>query len=387
MSRHWRVTRFYCDRTFSSWVTCQDSETWTRLMPYRLAQARILGGMLVARESACIELQVKNHSANTTTGLHITLDRHLHLLEPAPKDLAKAAATDLGHPRKHRLSSLYSTSARTVSAHTWHGGDEDEDEGEVNDPSVLHVNESLTYAGLTLSKDIVLELPVTVFRPATLHPLPKKTKKKREVRDEVAARLERVAKGRVAEWLERLAPPEPERELVSNPRRVAIKYPPPQVEIKYDIESARGGRGRRVTAVASIWAEAIKAGGSSAPTQAAKATKATGDPAQPAPAPRITPIVAPGVRVATKDDDGRALVGRGTPAAPVAPIPTKAEKEDAPPAAARVPPIAPAAATRGTPSLQPPPHPSQQSQPAAAGWRAPLVRLRDLIRRYQGQAA
>ncbi|KAH9015200.1 hypothetical protein EDB85DRAFT_831024 [Lactarius pseudohatsudake] len=162
----------------------------------------------------------------------------------------------------------------------------------------------------------------------------------------------------------------------------------------------------------------------------------------------MTSIVAPGMRAATKDD-GRDLIGRGRPAALVAPVPTKAEKQDAPPAAARVPcalfglgvaaaatpsslalssiatpvlsstaslaqppsgrartrvpsptppPAIAAAAARGTTSPQPPPPPSQQ---AAAGWRAPLVsgaglkadlafgqaRLRDLIRRYQGQAA
>ncbi|KAH9027152.1 hypothetical protein EDB85DRAFT_1976347, partial [Lactarius pseudohatsudake] len=162
--------------------------------------------------------------------------------------------------------------------------------------------------------------------------------------------------------------------------------------------------------------------------------------------------IAPGMRAATKDDDGRVLIGRGRPAAPAAPVlPVKAEKEDAPPTtAARVPralfglgvaaaaatpsspalsssiatpvlsstasiaqppsgrartrvpsptppPAMAAAAARGTSSPQPPPPPSQQQ--AAAGWRAPLVsgaglkadlafgqaRLRDLIRRYQGQ--
>ena len=41
----------------------------------------------------------------------------------------------------------------------------------------------------------------------------KKAKKKREVRDEEAAKLKRAAKGRVAEWLEKLAPPEPEQKL------------------------------------------------------------------------------------------------------------------------------------------------------------------------------
>ncbi|KAH9027156.1 hypothetical protein EDB85DRAFT_1893088 [Lactarius pseudohatsudake] len=347
-----------------------------------------------------------------------------------------------------------------------------------------------------------------------------RTKKKREVRDEEAANLKRAAKGRVAEWLEKLAPPQPERGLVvsdaevkqdtsspslpqdpapatppapeptitadpaptpaqgtlavaeskpnprssgfisvatlrrapitlpatesappaqSNARRFANRYQaPPQVEMKYDVKSAWGGR---VTAVASIWVEATKAGGGSAPTQVAKAIKA--NPAQPkaaaykcdnnvvstpkpAPAPRMPSIVAPGVRAATKDDDGRDLIGRGRPAAPAAPVlPAKAEKEDAPPAAARVPralfglgvaaatpsspafsssnatpvlsstaslaqppgawacarvpsptpppAMAAAAATRGTPSPQPPPPSQQSQQPAAAGWRAPLT--------------
>ncbi|KAH9063558.1 hypothetical protein EDB87DRAFT_1575346 [Lactarius vividus] len=375
----------------------------------------------------------------------------------------------------------------------------------------------------------------------------KKTKKKREVRDEEAARLKRAAKGRVAEWLEKLAPPEPEREPVvsgaevkqdtsspplpqapapatatvrapvptvdpapahtegpltvveskPNPRssgfisvatlrrapitlpapesaptaqsnvpRVANRYqPPPQVEMKYDVKSARGGRGGRVTAVASIWAEATKAGGASAPTQVAKATnpapkavahksdKSVVSTPKPAPAPQ-TKSVKPMASIvrAAKVDDGRILIGRGRPAAPAAPVTAKAEKEDAPPATARVPralfglgvaaaatpsspalsssiatpvlsstaslaqppgartrarvpsptpPPAIAAAVRGTPSPQPQPPPSQQPQAATAGWRAPLVsgaglkadlafgqaRLRDLIRRYQGQAA
>ncbi|KAH9063563.1 hypothetical protein EDB87DRAFT_1681204 [Lactarius vividus] len=106
-------------------------------------------------------------------------------------------------------------------------------------------------------------------------------------------------------------------------------------------------------------------------------------------------IITPGVRPA-KDDDRYVLVSHGRSAAPVAPVPAKAEKEDAllqdplltralfvhrharpfvyPPLAqthsararARVPPLTPppaiaAAASRGTSSPQPPPPPSQQS--------------------------
>ncbi len=42
-------------------------------------QARVLGGMLVAGESACVELQVKNHSARRVGSLvfqsHVSLTR------------------------------------------------------------------------------------------------------------------------------------------------------------------------------------------------------------------------------------------------------------------------------------------------------------------------
>lgn len=44
------------------------------------------------------------------------------------------------------------------------------------------------------------------------------------------------------------------------PVPVRRRYPPPsQVEVKYNVKSARGGRGGRVTAVAAIWAEAARA--------------------------------------------------------------------------------------------------------------------------------
>ena len=152
----------------------------------------------------------------------------------------------------------------------------------------------------------------------------KKARKKREGgRDEEATRMKRAAKGRIAEWLEKLASPEqeqeheqeqdpePEQDTTSSPtaeaeelplpeskpnprssgfisvttlhrvpislpppgdgnaprnvfatRRVANRFPPPpsQVEIKYNVKSACGGLSRRVTDVASIWAEASNEG-------------------------------------------------------------------------------------------------------------------------------
>jgi hypothetical protein len=42
------------------------------------AQARVLGGMLIAGESACVELQVKNHSAKKVRAPPSTLCLALH---------------------------------------------------------------------------------------------------------------------------------------------------------------------------------------------------------------------------------------------------------------------------------------------------------------------
>ncbi|KAI9434375.1 hypothetical protein H4582DRAFT_2131121 [Lactarius indigo] len=365
----------------------------------------------------------------------------------------------------------------------------------------------------------------------------KKTKTKREVRDE-------AAKGRVAEWLEKVAPPEPEKGLVvadaevgkeedtrsptlpepapeptltadpapaptqeplvvieskPNPRssgfisvatlrrapitlpapesaptaqssvlpaaaarRGANKFPPlsPQMRMKYNVKSAHGGRGGRVTAVASIWAEATKARGASVPTAVAKATKATGNPTQPKAAAHKSdknvlstpkPVSAPQTTMTSSSHRERVPPGtttrvslsaaadpqhpqhhhqrksrkrthrqqlhacprqqrcrpRPTLSSSVAtPVLSSTASLAQPPGAwthARVPSSTPPPAIAASPSPQPPP-PSQQpqqSQPATAGWRTPLgsgagfkanlafgqVRLRDLIRRYQGQPA
>ncbi|KAI0290261.1 hypothetical protein B0F90DRAFT_1787636, partial [Multifurca ochricompacta] len=110
------------------------------------AQARVLGGILVAGESACIELQVKNHSSKKTTGLHLTLSRHLHLPSPAnntskrlPPPLQISDALEsvsfrgpeyIAHPGTEGIAQLafdVPYTARTVSAHPRDGGDTVED--------------------------------------------------------------------------------------------------------------------------------------------------------------------------------------------------------------------------------------------------------------------
>jgi len=277
-------------------------------------------------------------------------------------------------------------------------------------------------------------------------------------------------------------------------RRLAQKYAPPsQVEVKYDVKSARGGRGGRVTSVAAIWAKAAKSVDSSAGASAgASAGSGSG-----AATPTLTPSPTPMSRQAKPS---RPAAGKGSPKAaqtkaaatavasnkvsmkpmtsivgrvPLSPIPVLArtprpivrqppssaparekEKEVSRPprtlfglgAAAAATPSSPALsssiatpvlsstaslarppATTTTTNTQPamgnntpspssspfllaqtqtqphhPPHPSQPAPAPAAGQRPPIVnggglkaaelafgqaRLRDLIKRYQGQMA
>ncbi len=257
-------------------------------------------------------------------------------------------------------------------------------------------------------------------------------------------------------------------------RRLAQIYSPPsQVEMKYGVKSARGGRGGRVTAVAAIWAEASKAADFSAsasagsgspvatptlaPTQvprqanasrppAAKSSKAvqprgtptaaTGSPNKVPIKPmtsivdpmRASPIPALVKHVPAKEKEKekevsrppRTLFGFGlgvaaaaTPSSPALSSSIATPVLSSTASLARPPVTAPTTTTQptmnnGTPSPPSPPaqsHPHPRSQPVptpAAGQRPPMVngggfkaaelafgqaRLRDLIKRYQGQMA
>jgi hypothetical protein len=246
-------------------------------------------------------------------------------------------------------------------------------------------------------------------------------------------------------------------------RRFAHRFPPnPRGEMKYDVKSARGGRGGQVTAVASIWAEAAKAASAGAPTRAGQylakgnaarirttaASKLTFNPtpikpmtsfidpvrAAPAPAktprPRQTPPaaakddnkLAPGaVAAAGKERDSprptRALFGLGSAAAATPSSPALSSSIATPvlssTASLARPPLNPASAPRANhstnlspsasprPPFQPQPQPQLLPSPAAGQQRSPIVngggfkaelafgqaRLRELIKRYQGQQA
>ena len=196
--------------------------------------------------------------------------------------------------------------------------------------------------------------------------------------------------------------------------------------MKYNVKSARGGRGGRVTAVASIWAKTSKGGGSA--TSAANVP-----PSKPKPEPKVSQpdlfISCGRVPTPAKSEDAparapaqRALFGLGVAAAATPSSPALSSSTATPvlssTASLAQPPGAPRARARAraiTPTLEPEsesapvpaadsrcsPSPQQQQQPQQHGWKAPLVsgaglkadmafrqaRLRDLIRLYQGQAA
>ncbi|QRW04019.1 arrestin [Ceratobasidium sp. AG-Ba] len=48
-------------------------------------QAKVLGGAVMAGQTCCIELHVKNHSSRKTTGVNVSLRRVLHLDNPPPQ--------------------------------------------------------------------------------------------------------------------------------------------------------------------------------------------------------------------------------------------------------------------------------------------------------------
>ncbi|KAI9452519.1 hypothetical protein F5148DRAFT_1289563 [Russula earlei] len=160
-------------------------------------RGRVLGGILAAGRSACIELQVKNHSAKRTSGLHVTLSRLLHLPAPAnnvgrklspPLQISDTLASVtfrgpeyVAYPGTEGIAHLVFDvphHARTVSAYPRHGGDVDgEDDDELDrlrgETAPLFEVRGILAVRIAMpigSKDIVLELPVPVFHPATLPP-------------------------------------------------------------------------------------------------------------------------------------------------------------------------------------------------------------------------
>ncbi|KAI0064947.1 hypothetical protein BV25DRAFT_214971 [Artomyces pyxidatus] len=147
-------------------------------------QGKVVGGLLVAGESACVELQVKNHSSKKSTGLSITLTRHLHLPSASASQKPPLQISDtlttvnfrgpeyIAHPGTEGVAQLVfdvPRMARTVSTRERHGEDEEyRKEALFGVRCTVNIKMAMPIG----SKDIFLDLPVIIFHPATLPPPP-----------------------------------------------------------------------------------------------------------------------------------------------------------------------------------------------------------------------
>ncbi|KAJ7149836.1 hypothetical protein C8R43DRAFT_951805 [Mycena crocata] len=149
------------------------------------AQGKIVGGVIVAGESACVELQVKNHSTKKNSGLVITLTRTLVLSgipanEKSPLQITDTLVTVpfraeeyIIPPGAEGVASLVfdvPKHARGVKGGLLQGG-------ESSSKPVQGIFEVRCVVGVKMtmgfgSKDIELDLPVTVAHPSALPDLP-----------------------------------------------------------------------------------------------------------------------------------------------------------------------------------------------------------------------
>ncbi|KAJ7503300.1 hypothetical protein B0H11DRAFT_2187766 [Mycena galericulata] len=149
------------------------------------AQGKVVGGVAVAGESACVELQVKNHSTKKNTGLVITLTRSLVLsgIPPTEKQPLQISDTLVTVPYRGQeyiippgaegVASLVfdvPKHARGVRGGLLHG-----------DPSAPKPTQGIFEVRCVVaikitmglgSKDLELDLPVTVVHPLALPELP-----------------------------------------------------------------------------------------------------------------------------------------------------------------------------------------------------------------------
>ncbi|KAF5341588.1 hypothetical protein D9758_014091 [Tetrapyrgos nigripes] len=158
-------------------------------------QGRIIGGLIVAGETACVELQVKNHSNKKNTGLYVTITRVLDLPEAEVNDKAPPleltdtlttipfkGAEYIIPPGAEGVASLVFDVPR--SAKGVKGGILLGDVVEnmpTDDSRKIKESESIfeirCIVGVKMamglgSKDILVEIPVPVVHPAALPELP-----------------------------------------------------------------------------------------------------------------------------------------------------------------------------------------------------------------------
>lgn len=146
------------------------------------AQGRVVGGVVVAGESACVELQVKNHSTKKNTGLTIALSRSLVLpgLSGSGKPPLQIADTLASvafkgpeyiiPPGAEGVASLVfdvPKHARGVRGGPYEGSGQNKKRDSEAIFEIRCILEIKMTMGIT-GKDIVLEIPVPVVHPLAL---------------------------------------------------------------------------------------------------------------------------------------------------------------------------------------------------------------------------
>ncbi|CAE7062322.1 unnamed protein product [Rhizoctonia solani] len=144
-------------------------------------QGKVLGGAVIAGQTCCVELHVKNHSSRKTTGVNLTLQRMLHLDNPPPQHanliLSDTLITAAFHsaeyccpPGLEGVAKLVVNIPRTVR--TVKGGSRESGEAGADKaiPALFDIRGSVNVRlcmGVG-SKDLELNLPVVISHPAAL---------------------------------------------------------------------------------------------------------------------------------------------------------------------------------------------------------------------------
>ncbi|KAG8734171.1 hypothetical protein FRC11_010389 [Ceratobasidium sp. 423] len=146
-------------------------------------QGKVLGGAVIAGQTCCIELHVKNHSSRKTTGVNVALQRMLHLDNPPPQHtnliLSDTLVTGAFHsaeyccpPGLEGIAKLVINIPRT--ARTVKGGSRESGEAGADKtiPALFDIRGSVNVRlcmGVG-AKDLELNLPVVISHPAALAP-------------------------------------------------------------------------------------------------------------------------------------------------------------------------------------------------------------------------
>ncbi|CAE6419601.1 unnamed protein product [Rhizoctonia solani] len=144
-------------------------------------QGKVLGGAVIAGQTCCIELHVKNHSSRKTTGVNLTLQRMLHLDNPPPQHanliLSDTLVTAAFHSAEYCCPPGLEGVAKLVinvpqTARTVKGGSRESGEAGTDKaiPALFDIRGSVNVRLCmgTGGKDLMLNLPVVISHPAAL---------------------------------------------------------------------------------------------------------------------------------------------------------------------------------------------------------------------------